>query len=72
VADWYDENYYGTLDDGVVNPIGPVVGDWRALRGGAFLNDPLVARCAYRGGDPPAIPDDYIGFRVAIAILRSP
>lgn len=38
--------------------------DWRALRGGSWINDPRLVRAAYRGGRGPTFRSN-IGFRVA-------
>jgi formylglycine-generating enzyme required for sulfatase activity len=46
-ADWYGESYYQDAPDR--NPIGPVSGERRVLRGGAWLfNNPLHLRCSVR------------------------
>lgn len=39
VADWYNDAYYRTLEDGVRNPTGPESGQSRVLRGGSWISD---------------------------------
>jgi formylglycine-generating enzyme required for sulfatase activity len=39
--------------------------DLRVLRGGAWSNDPLLLRSAYRSGFQPLVRFIYVGFRVA-------
>ncbi len=63
VADWYDSNYYGTLQDGARNPQGPSSGSSRVLRGGSWYNSEYVLRVANRFWDDPVLVDFNIGFR---------
>ena len=66
VADWYDENYYSTSLSS--NPMGPISGIFRVLRGGSCnVNDSSV-RSADRYGVIPSDSSYGIGFRCA----RSP
>jgi formylglycine-generating enzyme required for sulfatase activity len=69
VADWYDADYYATLDDGAVNPPGPADGSRRVLRGGAWRDDPDLVRAVSRYDDAPTSRDYGVGFR---CVVRSP
>lgn len=48
VSDWFDENYYATLADGVINPQGPATGDVRSARGGNWVQNSNRVRGAFR------------------------
>jgi formylglycine-generating enzyme required for sulfatase activity len=37
VNDWYQSDYYATLNNNVVNPQGPDKGDSKVLRGGSWF-----------------------------------
>jgi formylglycine-generating enzyme required for sulfatase activity len=64
VADWYEPAAYAS--QGNVNPVGPVTGSMRLLRGGSWVtHDTLQLRCAYRHKVPPDTYAYSIGFRVA-------
>jgi iron(II)-dependent oxidoreductase len=39
----------------------------RVLRGGAYVNDQAIVRCAYRGDGDPHGKSGLIGFRVAVS-----
>ncbi len=65
VADWYDEDYYGRSV--FRNPNGPDSGTFRVLRGGSYLHDQSVGRCAYRDGGYPISRNGIAGFRVVVA-----
>ena len=65
--DWYGEFYYGTLEDGTVNPQGPEAGTQRVLRGGSWVTLSVVRFIAIRYQDEP---DDWTpshGFRCAMS-----
>jgi len=62
--DWYGENYYGqSLGQ---DPAGPANGQYRVLRGGAWLYDPACCRSAIRTGYSPADRYFYFGLRVVL------
>jgi formylglycine-generating enzyme required for sulfatase activity len=68
VADWYDENYYETLRENAVNPLGPDSGQYRALRGGAWDFDVDGVRSANRNWLDPRDTNYYVvGFRCAMS-----
>jgi formylglycine-generating enzyme required for sulfatase activity len=66
VADWYSSNYYSTLQNGVSNPIGPLSGNYRVLRGGSWASVDINARSAYRLRYDPASSAFSIGFRCSL------
>jgi formylglycine-generating enzyme required for sulfatase activity len=69
VADWYAENYYGTLVDGAVNPSGPTDGDSRMLRGSAWGNDNSDGfRASFRSWLDPDYESNGIGVRCARSV----
>ena len=63
VADWYGQAYYANSPDR--NPMGPVSGTMRVLRGGAWLIDAFPLRSNNRDYLVPVTQDEYIGFRCA-------
>lgn len=61
--DWYDPDYY--RKDSPVNPTGPLSGETKVFRGGAWKNDASTGfRCSYRTGGKPGMIDNLHGFRV--------
>jgi len=71
-SDWYNQSNYKTdLENAekrtevVINPYGPLSGDYRVLRGGSFLDLPNYSRAAFRNGDIPVDSFKDIGFRVS-------
>ena len=71
VADWYDKNYYRSLEDGAENPTGPAQGQERSIRGGSFGLNAEKLRTTNRGFGNPFNASEYDGFRCA-ADLPSP
>jgi len=65
VADWYDKNYYASLEDGVENPLGPENGQERVIRGGSFGLNAQKLRASNRGFADPLQSSEYDGFRCA-------
>jgi len=60
--DWYMDPYDPTQD---TDPVGPASGQYRAIRGGAWMKGSACLRAAYRGTD--FAPEDrypFTGFRV--------
>jgi serine/threonine-protein kinase len=68
VADWYDPSYYGTVQPGVLEPMGPLSGSERVTRGGSVGYGSNEARTAYRtSGNPEKARGDGLGFRGAVS-----
>jgi formylglycine-generating enzyme required for sulfatase activity len=62
-ADWYDERYYAVSP--ALNPIGPLSGTYRVLRGGSWFSSGRAVRAAFRLWNLPDLRSDGIGFRCA-------
>jgi formylglycine-generating enzyme required for sulfatase activity len=62
-ADWYDANYYQTLVS--ENPKGPISGERRVLRGGAWDTGLNNIRITHRDSSAPQEYNDALGFRCA-------
>jgi formylglycine-generating enzyme len=58
--DWYDD--YSKKD--LINPVGPIKGTDRVLRGGSWDHDAVRCRASRRGSDDPGDRDGDIGFRI--------
>ena len=67
VGDWYSDTYYSTLHNGVVDPLGPVSGTVRSLRGGAWWSS-IYVRSASRHGYSPDYASDGLGFRCSRSV----
>lgn len=63
VNDWYDSYYYASSPSS--NPLGPVSGQYRVLRGGSWGGFDNYVRSAYRDGYSPVSFNDNVGFRCA-------
>jgi len=61
VTDWYDSGYYTNSSSS--NPTGPVSGEFRVLRGGAWGHFDINIRSANRDGDSSTSTSSYVGFR---------
>jgi formylglycine-generating enzyme required for sulfatase activity/tRNA A-37 threonylcarbamoyl transferase component Bud32 len=61
VYDWYSDATYTQPSQG--NPTGPIAGDERVLRGGAWNLNPNFLRTTNRDHQVPAARNDHIGFR---------
>jgi len=61
-ADWYGDT--NDRDDAKFNPAGPVAGHFRALRGGSWMDKPLVLQPAFRIKYEPNVQREWIGFRL--------
>ena len=68
--DWYDHRY-GRLKV-VSNPAGPVGGQYRVLRGRAYVSRPALIRSASRYHSPPDHQSSAFGFRVTRTYHLSP
>jgi formylglycine-generating enzyme len=68
--DWYMEDYYATLEDGVVNPQGPDSGTERIIRGSSWYDEnPSFLHAAFRARSDPE-KDSWTragGFRCALS-----
>ncbi len=65
-ADWYGVKYYG--ESPKIDPTGPVEGNLRVLRGGAWWYPPKGLRSAYRDCEKQGFNIDFsISFRVVVS-----
>ena len=65
VADWYQPDYYA--ESPTVNPQGPMTGNTRVARGGAWHSSLQFLRNAFRNNKNPGFYDEFTGFRCAVA-----
>ena len=63
VQDWYGKEYYGKSDER--NPLGPLRGKYRVVRGGSWFSPAVDLRATARGPLPPGMQLPYLGFRCA-------
>jgi formylglycine-generating enzyme required for sulfatase activity len=63
VNDWYDGSYYSVSPS--TNPLGPVSGTNRVLRGGSWSVGTGYVRSSYRGNITPDATYGNVGFRAA-------
>jgi len=61
--DWYDDSYYEKSSNS--NPVGPLKGLRRVIRGGSWYTDAYGCRSSIRGSLNPAVKGDDFGFRPA-------
>jgi len=63
VGDWYSETYYASSPGS--NPLGPISGQERVLRGGSWLDDSILVRSSNRNYGSPEDACINCGFRCA-------
>jgi len=68
--DWYDNSYYqycvtNNIDS---DPVGPISGSYRVLRGGSWCDSLNRCRSAYRTFDSPDHCTNYRGFRLCRSV----
>ena len=61
-SDWYGSSYYSSSPK--TNPLGPLSGDCRVLRGGSWSSFTISCRISFRSYDDPLDRYDFCGFRV--------
>ena len=62
--DWYDPDYYQKSPEN--NPMGPVNGTSRVIRGGSWGVKPAFCRTTNRGDLTPDHRDIIVGFRLVL------
>ena len=65
VSDWYQMDYYSIFNNIALNPLGPLTGNERMVRGGSWDAGKNFIRTTYRGKSSPTISYYNIGFRCA-------
>ena len=63
--DYYGDKYYAESPS--ANPLGPLSGTERVIRGGSWYGDARHCRVAYRSGRCPECQEPNIGFRLVLA-----
>jgi len=66
VSDWYDPRYYRESTD--INPLGPLEGEFKALRGGSWLSGEDGLQVTVRGSYDPTVARANLGFRCAASL----
>jgi formylglycine-generating enzyme required for sulfatase activity len=64
VNDWYDARYYRTSAD--TNPLGPITGEFKVIRGGSWLSSQEDVRTSSRTSFDPQVSRANLGFRCAM------
>ena len=64
VGDWYDRRYY--QNSGEINPMGPLEGDFKVIRGGSWLSSPSGVTVTARNHYDPSVARANLGFRCAL------
>jgi formylglycine-generating enzyme required for sulfatase activity len=67
VWEWVNDWYAGYSSGAQTNPLGPVSGNYRVLRGGSLYNPTYSVRSSFRYGYTPDGTNYGLGFRVARA-----
>jgi formylglycine-generating enzyme len=68
VLQWCQDWYGAYPQQDVVDPHGPEQGEFRVLRGGSWLDDPLCCRSAHRSRHLPGTHSFLVGFRVCFFV----
>lgn len=64
VNDWYDPRFYAGSTD--TNPLGPLEGEFKTVRGGSWLSSEDEVRVSGRGSYDPSVSRAHLGFRCAM------
>lgn len=64
VSDWYDPRSYQSSTD--TNPLGPLEGEFKVVRGGSWLSPEDEVRVSGRGSFDPSVSRAHLGFRCAM------
>jgi formylglycine-generating enzyme required for sulfatase activity len=66
-SDWFDGAYY--KNSPARDPVGPTMGEYRALRGGSWNYDAWYARVSVRDGFRPDVRYNVLGFRCVREVI---
>jgi formylglycine-generating enzyme required for sulfatase activity len=69
-ADFYDADAYKGSKKERTDPVGPLNGSWRVIRGGYWERTGSGCRSAWRGRAEPTRRESYIGFRVVAELVK--
>lgn len=69
VWEWCSDWYGAYPSDLVTDPVGPVSGEWRVLRGGSWFDVAQNLRSAYRHRVAPGYRSHNRGFRLALGLI---
>ena len=64
VGDWYSSRYYRDMAD--TNPMGPVEGEFKSIRGGSWLSPVDDLGVSVRANFDPTVSQANLGFRCAM------
>jgi formylglycine-generating enzyme required for sulfatase activity len=66
-ADFYQPDYYSQCKSGVTDPMGPIQGKFRVMRGGSWAGIAKMSRASYRYGVMADYKSDYLGDGIRVA-----
>jgi len=66
VWEWCADGHAPIDSQPATDPVGPIVGAPKILRGGSWINGPWSLRTAYRGHDTATLAEPHFGFRIVI------
>jgi formylglycine-generating enzyme required for sulfatase activity len=66
IADWYHPRHYRSSTD--INPLGPLEGEFKVLRGGSWLSAEDELSVTARGSFDPTVARANLGFRCAMNV----
>ncbi|MDA3851593.1 MAG: SUMF1/EgtB/PvdO family nonheme iron enzyme [Spirochaetaceae bacterium] len=69
-SDWYDFSYYSVSPE--IDPLGPVTGQEKVIRGGSFSDQGLALNIRFRFFRSPRAEHSFLGFRPILFTPESP
>ncbi len=66
VAEWCRDRYAKYSNSSQTNPIGPITGNDRVIRGGNWFFSASCTRVSYRNFSAPDLRNNYSGFRLVL------
>lgn len=69
VLEWCQDQWDKYSEESQINPLGPMHGDFRVVRGGGWANEMKFCRSSYRGNWAPNKRHKLVGFRLKMGAM---